>query len=54
MNVVNDEYNFFEISFVADPPDRTARIRMTPWQRIQLWAFCALLSVRRWLRGKDR
>jgi hypothetical protein len=54
MFVVEETYRFIDVSWVADPPDRNARVRLTLWQTVSLWAFCTLLSVRHWWRGKIR
>ena len=39
------KYEFFDVSWVKDPADKSAVFRLTLWQRLVLWAH-RMLKVR--------
>ena len=50
MNVVHDKYQFVDLSFVKDPPDRLAVIRLRMIDKIRLLWYnmkCAIIKLLR-------
>jgi hypothetical protein len=54
MYVIRDEYNFVEVSWVADPLDKNALVKLSFWEKVTMCIFCTLLSVRNWFNRKSR
>lgn len=45
-----DKYELHDVSWVFDPPNKDALVKLSLFDKIKLWLFFALLNVRDWLR----